>query len=204
MPVAVGEISGHVELDVRAESSNDASCTPTSGVEAEPLKDHPNKSFFCPRVEPVDTVTACCPRLGKYFCIACMCRGRPFVMLGPDCAVTWGCLWPTVLVPTCAFIVFAVPWIATKSPVLAYVSCGAIGWFWLTLFCASCMNPGILLKHNEPESNLANGRRSPRYCTKCKLYQPPNTSHCSECLTCLLYTSPSPRDRQKSRMPSSA
>ena len=25
-----------------------------------------------------------------------------------------------------------------------------------------------------------------------------------ECYTCLLYTSPSPRDRQKSRMPSSA
>ena len=30
-------------------------------------------------------------------------------------------------------------------------------------------------------------------------YQPPNTPN-----TCLLYTSPSPRDRQKSRMPSSA
>ena len=26
----------------------------------------------------------------------------------------------------------------------------------------------------------------------------------SQCITCLLYTSPSPRDRQKSRMPSSA
>ena len=27
---------------------------------------------------------------------------------------------------------------------------------------------------------------------------------CDECRICLLYTSPSPRDRQKSRMPSSA
>ena len=27
---------------------------------------------------------------------------------------------------------------------------------------------------------------------------------CPECNSCLLYTSPSPRDRQKSRMPSSA
>ena len=27
---------------------------------------------------------------------------------------------------------------------------------------------------------------------------------CGPCKTCLLYTSPSPRDRQKSRMPSSA
>ena len=30
------------------------------------------------------------------------------------------------------------------------------------------------------------------------------TGHCGEAKTCLLYTSPSPRDRQKSRMPSSA
>ena len=29
-------------------------------------------------------------------------------------------------------------------------------------------------------------------------------AHYSKCQTCLLYTSPSPRDRQKSRMPSSA
>ena len=28
--------------------------------------------------------------------------------------------------------------------------------------------------------------------------------HMNSCMTCLLYTSPSPRDRQKSRMPSSA
>ena len=27
---------------------------------------------------------------------------------------------------------------------------------------------------------------------------------CDDCMSCLLYTSPSPRDRQKSRMPSSA
>ena len=30
------------------------------------------------------------------------------------------------------------------------------------------------------------------------------TADIEECGTCLLYTSPSPRDRQKSRMPSSA
>ena len=30
------------------------------------------------------------------------------------------------------------------------------------------------------------------------------TARCAEFRTCLLYTSPSPRDRQKSRMPSSA
>ena len=29
-------------------------------------------------------------------------------------------------------------------------------------------------------------------------------AHAAEALACLLYTSPSPRDRQKSRMPSSA
>ena len=29
-------------------------------------------------------------------------------------------------------------------------------------------------------------------------------AHAHECVGCLLYTSPSPRDRQKSRMPSSA
>ena len=31
-----------------------------------------------------------------------------------------------------------------------------------------------------------------------------NTTYKRQALTCLLYTSPSPRDRQKSRMPSSA
>ena len=33
---------------------------------------------------------------------------------------------------------------------------------------------------------------------------PAPTRTCTACLCCLLYTSPSPRDRQKSRMPSSA
>ena len=33
---------------------------------------------------------------------------------------------------------------------------------------------------------------------------PPNGQGIAACMTCLLYTSPSPRDRQKSRMPSSA
>eukprot|EP00657_Telonema_sp_P-1_P003082 TRINITY_DN17302_c0_g1_i1.p2 TRINITY_DN17302_c0_g1~~TRINITY_DN17302_c0_g1_i1.p2 ORF type:complete len:106 (-),score=50.97 TRINITY_DN17302_c0_g1_i1:6-323(-) len=32
----------------------------------------------------------------------------------------------------------------------------------------------------------------------------PKQGCCSRCITCLLYTSPSPRDRTRSRMPSSA
>ena len=49
------------------------------------------------------------------------------------------------------------------------------------------------------------------YCFKCKVpldwYSPPISNKifiCPNCNSCLLYTSPSPRDRQRSRMPSSA
>ena len=37
-----------------------------------------------------------------------------------------------------------------------------------------------------------------------KFIYPPYDFHIANCMICLLYTSPSPRDRQKSRMPSSA
>eukprot|EP00828_Plagiopyla_frontata_P049545 TRINITY_DN991_c0_g1_i1.p3 TRINITY_DN991_c0_g1~~TRINITY_DN991_c0_g1_i1.p3 ORF type:complete len:271 (-),score=62.21 TRINITY_DN991_c0_g1_i1:52-864(-) len=41
-------------------------------------------------------------------------------------------------------------------------------------------------------------------CMKCTYANENNLKKCAMCNTCLLYTSPSPRDRQKSRMPSSA
>merc|ERR1711934_534835 len=72
-----------------------------SKPETKPLTElePPRKPFCCPKVVPSDTVTACCPRLGRYCCIACMWRGLPILVQGPDWGVTWGCVWPSVLVP---------------------------------------------------------------------------------------------------------
>jgi len=193
MPIAVGDISDdHTSIEVNAlehKDDPDATCMAARVAEAEPLKEKSNKRCCCPRVEPSDTVTACCPRLGRYCCVLCMVRGRAILMQGPDWLVTWFCLWPTVLIPTGAFLTFAVPWMANKSVVLAFVSSAVIFWFWFTLFAASCTNPGILMKYNEPNPdspNTAKDRRGAlRKCNKCKLYQPPNTSHCGECGVCV-------------------
>ena len=48
---------------------------------------------------------------------------------------------------------------------------------------------------NDPGKNMRNWFNQPKLV---------NQKHLSKRLDCLLYTSPSPRDRQKSRMPSSA
>ena len=41
-------------------------------------------------------------------------------------------------------------------------------------------------------------------CGPCSIHDPQSAMEYARLLNCLLYTSPSPRDRQKSRMPSSA
>jgi len=144
--------------------------------------------FCCPSVTPRDTVTACCPRLGGFMCIACMLRGRIFCLTGPDWTITWFCLWPTVLTPTILFLVWGVRGkVWHYSPALGIVSCAVVIWFWFTLFVASCFNPGILRKHNEPdpEKGAKSGVSPLRYCNRCKLYQPANTQHCADCGVCV-------------------
>jgi len=137
----------------------------------------------CPTVQPSDTVTACCPRMGKFCCIAFMIRGRLCLLQGPDWPVTWCCLWPTVLVPTGLYLLFIVPMIWQRNATFGLVSTAVILWFWTTLFVTSCTNPGILMKYNEPvPKSEAHARRK---CNKCMLYQPPNTFHCRDCGVCV-------------------
>ena len=67
---------------------------------------------------------------------------------------------------------------------------------YLRIICMMCMN---MIKY-ERVGHLLIGRRISRR----RLRHPRAPSPCGVFSTCLLYTSPSPRDRQKSRMPSSA
>jgi len=153
-----------------------------------PSQENPGKPFFCPRVHPHETVTACCPRLGRYCCVPFMCNGRAPLMLGPDWTVTVFCLWPTVLTPTGLYTYFAIPWIYTHSQVLAYISIAVILFFWATLFVATCTNPGIVMKFNEPDPDAkseSTSRATKRFCQKCKLYSPARTSHCGQCGVCV-------------------
>ena len=64
-------------------------------------------------------------------------------------------------------------------------------------FCAKCKKLGMV----DVYSNRCLCGKS---CNACFNYQGLKPEYCSQCKDCLLYTSPSPRDRQKSRMPSSA
>jgi hypothetical protein len=120
-----------------------------------------------------------------------MIDGYAPVLQGPDWMVTWFCLWPTVLVPTVTFLLFAVPWIKEHSPALAYISYAVIGAFWCSLFMASCTNPGILMKYNEPKvaeltaNHKAQRRFGLRMCQKCRLRQPVQTTHCNSCGVCV-------------------
>eukprot|EP01015_Nassula_variabilis_P013466 TRINITY_DN21085_c0_g1_i1.p3 TRINITY_DN21085_c0_g1~~TRINITY_DN21085_c0_g1_i1.p3 ORF type:complete len:130 (+),score=22.39 TRINITY_DN21085_c0_g1_i1:76-465(+) len=58
-----------------------------------------------------------------------------------------------------------------------------------------------MFKKKEPSKN-ENPKFYPPYTPPQHIARPPNSA--GESSNCLLYTSPSPRDRQKSRMPSSA
>ena len=57
---------------------------------------------------------------------------------------------------------------------------------------------------NEVVEGAGNNFAQPDTTANMPLEDPKNTTGSVELETCLLYTSPSPRDRQKSRMPSSA
>ena len=62
----------------------------------------------------------------------------------------------------------------------------------------------IIVKASKDQKLIVYGANEAQYTTDTFLALPPLRTESGDLKYCLLYTSPSPRDRQKSRMPSSA
>ena len=181
---------------------------------------------LCPSVAPWHNPTAC-PGCSRLSCVPCCHHGTvpPHVQDAPDSVVS---LSGTVAQPHCVSRILQAQLSPLGSPWHGHTVCPGCS----RLNCVPCCHHGMVPPsvQDAPDSvvslsvTMAQSHRVSRMLQAqlCPLLSPWHSpTECLGCsklscvplwhrgtpapsISCLLYTSPSPRDRQKSRMPSSA